>query len=174
MYPINVVGRIRGTKFEERRETIEMRIKGNLSYIRLLVPVLLFTGVQMFAQAAADSKMPVAGPAAHKTTRPHASVLLISDRTFIMKSIQGIAMNQSSKSQSAGTVARPILQYESSRPGCASSIFSVGVAKPSSGECPEVDCPAPPPGCYYEGPPDTAPNGCPINCGHLVCGPETN
>jgi hypothetical protein len=137
-----------------------MRIQGKLSYIRLLVPVLLLAGAQMFAQAAADSRMPAAGPAAHKTTRPHAGVLLISDRTFIMKSIQG--------------TARPISLYESAAPGCSFSIFSVGVAKPSSGECPEVDCPAPPPGCYYEGPPDTAPNGCPINCGHLVCGPEIN
>ena len=137
-----------------------MRIKGKLSCIRLLVPVLLFAAVQLFAQTAADSRMPVAGPASHKTTRPHADVLLISDRTFIMKSIGGTG-NQNFKSQSAGS-------------GCSSSIFSIGVAKPSSRECPIPDCAAPPPGCYYEGPPDTAPNGCPINCGHLVCGPDIN
>jgi hypothetical protein len=152
-----------------------MRIKGKLSYIRLLVPVLLFTGVQVFAQAAADSRMPVAGPASHKTTKPDAGVLLISDRTFLMKSIEGIAMNQSFKSQSAGTVARPISQYESAGRGCSSRIFSVGIAKSfSSGRCPIIDCAAPPPGCFYQGPPDTGPNGCPINCGHLVCGPELN
>src|SRR6266852_5310639 len=102
-----------------------MRIKGKLSYIRLLVPVLLFAGVQIFALAAVDSRMPVAGTASHTTTRPHADVLLISDRTSIMKSIEGIGMNQSFKSQSA-------------RPGCSSSIFSVGVAKPL-GECPIPD-----------------------------------
>ncbi len=152
-----------------------MRIKGKLSYIRLLAPVLLFGGVQIFAQAAADSRMLVAGPASHNTTRPHADVLLISDRTFIMKSIEGIAMNQRSKSQLAGTVTGPISLSESAGPGCSSSIFSVGVAKSFfSGECPEIDCPAPPPGCSYQGPPDTGPNGCPINCGHLVCGPEFN
>jgi hypothetical protein len=152
-----------------------MRIKGKLSYIRLLVPVLLFAGVQIFAQAAADSRMPVAGPASHKTMKPQADVLLISDRTFLMKSIQGIAMNQSFKSQSADTVARPLSLYESAGPGCSSSSFSVGVAKSfSSVRCPRIDCAAPPPGCFYQGPPDTGANGCPIDCGHLVCGPEVN
>src|SRR5213076_1623782 len=101
-----------------------MRIKGKLSYMRLLVPVLLFAGVQIFAQAAADSRMLVAGSASHKTARPHADMLLISDQSFIMKSIEGIAMNQSFKSQSAGTVASPISLYESTGPGCSSRIFS--------------------------------------------------
>jgi hypothetical protein len=152
-----------------------MTIKGKLGYIRLLVPVLLFAGVQVFAQAAADSRMPMAGPASHKIARPDADVLLISDRTFIMKSIEGIAMNQGFKSQSAGTVARPISLYDSAGPSCSSSIFSVGVAKPFFlGKCPIVDCAQPPPGCSYQGPPDRGPNGCPINCGHLVCGPEFN
>lgn len=134
---------------------MEMRIRGKLSYIRLLVPVLLFTGVQIFAQTAADSTMPVTGPASHKMTRPHAGVLLISDRTFLMKSIEAIAVNESAEA------------------GCSSSIFSVGIAK-SLGRCPIIDCAAPPPGCFYQGPPDKGPNGCPIDCGHLVCGPEIN
>ena len=130
-----------------------MRIKEKLSYIRLLVPILLFAGVQIFAQAAANSSMPMAGPASHNTTTLHADVLVISDRTYIMKSIEEI-----------GTVAGS---------GCSSRIFSAGVAKSSfSGRCPQIDCAAPPPGCFYHGPPDTGPNGCPINCGTLVCGPE--
>jgi hypothetical protein len=136
-----------------------MRIEGKLSYIRLLVPVLLFAGVQLFAQAAADSKMQVAGSASHNTMKPHADVLLISDRTILMKSIEEIIMNQRFKSQSVGA-------------GCSSSVSSVGVAKSiSSDRCPIIDCPAPPPGCSY-GPPDTGANGCPINCGQLVCGSE--
>ena len=151
-----------------------MRIKGKLSYIRLLVPVLLFTGVQMFAQAAADSRMPLAGPASHKTAKPHADLPLISDRTFIMKSIAVIAMDQSFKSESAGTLARPISLYESEGRGCSSSIFSLGFTKSAPGGCPIIDCAAPPPGCFYQGPADTGPNGCPINCGTLVCGPESN
>ena len=125
-----------------------MRIKGKLSYIRLLVPVLLFAGVQIFAQTAANSNMPVAGTASHNTTTAHADVLVISDRTFIMKSIEGI-----------GTIAGP---------GCSSSILSVGVAKSF---CSPIDCAAPPPGCFYQKPP-TGPNGCPTGCGTLVCGPE--
>jgi hypothetical protein len=126
-------------------------MKGKLSYIRLFVPFLLFAGVQVFAQAAADNGMPEAGPASHQMMRPHADVVLISDRTFLMKSIEGIAM----------------------KTGCASSLSSSGTAKSFiSGGCPIVDCAAPPPGCYYQGPADTGPNGCPINCGHLVCGSE--
>jgi len=136
-----------------------MRIKGKLSYIRLFVPVLLFTGLQVFAQTAADNRTPVAGSAAHETTKPRADLLLISDRTSLMKSIQEIAMNQGFKSQSVGA-------------GCSSSISSAGVARSvSSDRCPIIDCPAPPPGCSY-GPPDTGANGCPINCGQLVCGGE--
>ena len=151
-----------------------MRIKGKLRYVRLLVPVLLFAGAQIFAQSAADSRIPAAGPASHKTMRPHAGVLLISDRTFLMKSIQGMAMNQSFKSQSAaGTVIRPLSLHESAEPGCSSRTLSVGVAKSlAPGRCPQPECAAPPPGCFYQGPPDTGPNGCPINCGQLVCGPE--
>src|SRR5262245_8220958 len=113
-----------------------MRIRGKLSSVRLPVPVLLFAGVQMFAQAAANGRMPAPDPASLNTARPHADVPLISDRTFLMKSIEG-AMNQSFKSS-----------------GCASSTFSVGVAGPGFPECPVIDCPAPPPGCSY-GPPDT-------------------
>ncbi len=151
-----------------------MKIKGKLSYIRLFVPVLLFAGVPIFAQATADSRMP-ASSASHKMTGPNADVLLISDRTFLMKSIAGITANQSFKSQSADTIARPISLYELAGPGCSSRIFSFGAAKSlSSGRCPIIDCAAPPPGCFYQGPPDTGPNGCPINCGHLVCGPESN
>ena len=128
-----------------------MRTKGKLSYIRLLVPVLLFAAVQLFAQTAADSRMPVAGPASHKTTRPHADVLLISDQTLLMmKNIEGMAMNQS----------------ESAKPGCGSR----AVAKSSVIRgCPIVDCAAPPPGCFYQGPPHLGANGCPIDCGTLVC-----
>jgi len=134
-----------------------MRTKGKLSYIRLLVPVLLFAGVQVFAQAAAESRMQVAGSAS-MMMKPHADVLLISDRNFLMKSIQEIVRNQGFKSQS-GT-------------GCASSISSARFVRSGSGDgCPIIDCPAPPPGCSY-GPPDIGANGCPISCGQLVCGPE--
>jgi hypothetical protein len=149
-----------------------MRIQGKLSYTRLLVPVLLFSGVQMFAQATADSRMPAPGPASHKTTRLHGDVFLISDRTFLMKSIAEIAINQSFKSQAAGTVARPISLHESAEPSCSSSIFSVGVAASfSSGSCAKIECAAPPPGCFYQKPPLDQ-NGCPTGCGQLVCGPE--
>ena len=89
-----------------------MRTKGKLSYIRLLVPVLLFAGVQMFAQAAADSRIPASGPASHQMTRPHADVFVISDRNFLMKSIQEIL-------------------YESARPSCSSSTVSLGMQSPS-------------------------------------------
>jgi hypothetical protein len=144
---------------------MEMRTKGKLSYIRLLVPVLLFAGVQLFALTPTDNGMPVAGPASHQTARPHAGVLLISDRTFLMKSFEGMVRNQGLKSQSAGT--------ESAAPGCT-SISSLGAAKSSlKGECPIVDCAAPPPGCFYQGPPNLGPNGCPVDCGTLVCGPDS-
>ena len=147
-----------------------MKIKGKLGDIRLLVSVLLFSGMQLFAQAEADLPLPAGAFASHRTTRPHADVFLISDRTFLMKDIEQIAMSQSFKSQSAPTIAR---LYGLVEPSCSSSIFSVGVATSFfSDRCPVVDCPAPPPGCFYQGPPDTGPNGCPINCGTLVCGPE--
>jgi hypothetical protein len=136
-----------------------MRIKKQLSYTGLLVLVVLFAGVKIFAQAAADSRMPVAGSASYKAMKPHADVLLISDRNFLMKSIEELARHQGFKSQSLST-------------GCSSSISSVGVAKSISPDrCPIIDCPAPPPGCSY-GPPDTDANGCAINCGQLVCGSE--
>lgn len=130
-----------------------MRNKRKLSYIRLVVPVLLFAGVQIFAQAAADSRMQVEGSASQKMMKPDANVVLISDRTFLMKDIKQIMMSQRFKSQSVGI-------------GCSSSISSF-----PSDRCPIIDCPAPPPGCSY-GPPDTDANGCPINCGQLVCGSE--
>ena len=134
---------------------MEMRISGKLSYIRLLVPILLFAGVQMFAQAAADSRMLASGPASHKMTSPHAGVFVISDRNFLMKSIEGIL-------------------YESGRPSCSSSASSVEVAKSSfSGGCGRIDCAAPPPGCSYQKPPLDQ-NGCPTGCGTLVCGPGGN
>lgn len=131
-----------------------MRIK---SCMQLLVPVLLFAGVQLFAQGAAESRTPAASPALHSMMGRHADVVLISDRAFLMKSIQEITMDQSFESQS----------------GCSSSM-PVGAAKSSfsGGGCPVVDCAAPPPGCSYQGPPDLGPNGCPINCGHLVCGSD--
>ena len=144
-----------------------MRTNGRLSCIRLLVPILLFAGVQMFAQAAADSRMPAPGPASHKTTRLHGDVFLISDRTFLMKSIAEIAINQSFKSQAAGTVARPISLHESAEPSCSSNASSVGVA---ASFCGRIDCAAPPPGCFYQKPPLDQ-NGCPTGCGTLVCGP---
>ena len=122
-------------------------MKEKLSSIRLLVPFLLLAGAQMFAQAAANGTMPAADPASVNTARQHADVL-ISDRTFLMQSIKEMAMDQSFKAS-----------------GCASSALSIG------DRCPVIDCPAPPPGCSY-GPPDTNQNGCPINCGPLVCGPE--
>lgn len=136
-----------------------MRIQGKLSYLRLLIPVLLLVGAQMFAQTA-NSTMPAAGAASYKTARPHAGVVLISDRTFLMKSLAGMTMNQSSQ-----TV----------EPGCSASVSSADTAKSSFIRgCPIVDCAAPPPGCFYQGPPDLGANGCPINCGHLVCGPDAN
>ena len=129
-----------------------MRTKGKLSYIRLLVPILLFTGVQMFAQATADSRMPASGPASHQMTKPYAGVFVISDRNFLMKSIEGML-------------------YESGKPSCSSSASSSGVAKSSfSGGCGRIDCAAPPPGCSYQKPPLDQ-NGCPTGCGTLVCGP---
>lgn len=133
-----------------------MKVKGRLSYIRLLVPFLLFAGAQTFAQTAADSRMPAAGPAAHQMT-PFAGVLLISDRTFIMKSIERIAMEQSFDSQFAGAVAHP----------SASSIRGASFVR---GGCPFIDCAAPPPGCSYQNPTFDK-NGCLTSCGHLVCGP---
>ena len=125
-----------------------MRIQGKLSYIRLLVPVLLFAGAQMFAQAAADSRMPAPGPASPQATTPYAGVFVISDRNFLMKSIKEIL-------------------YESAEPSCSSSSSSVGVA---ASFCGRIDCAAPPPGCFYQKPPVDQ-NGCPTGCGTLVCGP---
>jgi hypothetical protein len=128
-----------------------MRIR-RLSSIRLLVPVLLFAGVQMFAQAAADSRMPAPGPASQQATSPHAGVFVISDRNFLMKSIQGILS-------------------ESARPSCSSRTSSVGIAASFfSGSCAFIDCAAPPPGCSYQNPPRNK-DGCPTGCGTLVCGP---
>ena|SRR6476660_2033258 len=130
-----------------------MRINGKLSYIRLLVPILLFAGVQMFAQTAADSRMPASGPASHQITKPHDGVFVISDRNFLMKSIKEIL-------------------YESGRPSCSSSTSSVGVAASFfAGSCAFIDCAAPPPGCSYQNPPRDH-NGCLTGCGTLVCGPE--
>src|SRR5262249_20783855 len=131
-----------------------MRMKEKLTSIWLLVPFLLLAAAQVFAQAAADSRTPADSLASQKTTRPDAGVLLISDRTFVMKSIEG-TMNQGFKS-----------------PGCSSSAFPVGDAKLNLlGGCVKPECAQPPPGCFY-GPPDRGPNGCPINCGPLICGPE--
>jgi hypothetical protein len=131
---------------------MEMRTKGKLSYIRLLVPVLLFAGMQMFAQAAADSSTPASGPASQQMTTPYAGVFVISDRNFLMKSIEAILQ-------------------ESGRPSCSSSTSSVGIAKSSfSGGCGKIDCPPPPSGCFYQKPPVDQ-NGCPTGCGTLVCGP---
>jgi len=117
-----------------------MRIKEKLIYI--LVPVLLFAGVQIFALGTADSTMPATSTASPKTegiefqatAKPHAGMPLISDRTSILKSI--------------------------------------GVKNFRSGGCPIIDCAAPPPGCFYQGPPATDQRGCPINCGTLVCDPN--
>lgn len=135
-----------------------MRIN-KLSCIGLLFPVLLFAGVQALAQAAADSRIPAADPASHYMTRPHGDMFLISDRAFLRKSIERIALDQSFKSQSAGT-------------GCSSSTLSRGSTSTFfSRECPIIDCPAPPPGCFYQNPP-TNQNGCVTGCGELVCGPE--
>jgi hypothetical protein len=128
-----------------------MRTKGKLNYIRLLVPVLLFAGVQMFAQAAADSRMLASGPASHQMTSPLADVFVISDRNSLMKSIDGIL-------------------NESAKPRCSSSTSSVEVAKSFSGGCGKIDCAPPPPGCFYQKPPVDQ-NGCPTGCGTLVCGP---
>ena len=135
-----------------------MRIKEDLSYIGLLVLVVLLGSTKIFAQAASD-RIPLAISASHKAIKPHADGLLISDRTFLLQSIEELERHQGFKSQSLSM-------------GCSSSISSVGVAESiSSDRCPIIDCPAPPPGCSY-GPPDTDANGCAINCGQLVCGSE--
>jgi len=134
---------------------MEMKIKGKLSYLRLLVPILLFAGAQMFAQAAADSRMPAPGPASPQAATPYAGVFVISDRNFLMKSIEGIL-------------------YESGRPSCSSNISSVGFAASFfSGSCAFIDCAAPPPGCSYQNPTRDK-NGCLTSCGTLVCGPGGN
>lgn len=124
-----------------------MKIEGKLSCIRLLVAFVLLAGMQMFALAGADNSATAAAPASDSVTKADAGLVVISDRISMMKSIAGTA-------------------------GCSSSTFSV--AKSSIGKgCPQIDCAAPPPGCFYQGPPATGPNGCPINCGTLVCGPDT-
>src|SRR5262245_31372870 len=129
-----------------------MRIKGKLTSLRLLVPFLLLAVAQIFAQAAASGRAPE--PVSVNTTRPQADVVLISDRTLVMKSIEGTT-NQRVKS-----------------PGCSSGSFPAEAAKlPLIGGCVKPECAQPPPGCFY-GPPDRDQNGCPINCGPLVCGPE--
>jgi hypothetical protein len=125
-----------------------MRTKGKLSYIRLLVPLLLFAGAQMFAQAAADSKTPASGPASHQVTKPYAGVFVISDRNFLVKSIQKILR-------------------ESAEPSCSSSTSSVGAV---ASFCGRIDCAAPPPGCTYQNPTFDK-NGCLTGCGTLVCDP---
>lgn len=122
-----------------------MRIEGKLSCIRLLVALVLLAGVQMFAMAGADNST-TAAPASHNVTKADAGVVVISDRLSFMKSIAGAA-------------------------GCSSNARSIATFSTPKG-CPQVDCAAPPPGCFYQGPPATGANGCPINCGTLVCGPE--
>ena len=126
-----------------------MRTKVKLSHIRLLVPILLFAGVQMFAQAAADSGTPASGPASQQMTKPYAGVFVISDRNFLMKSIQKILR-------------------ESAEPSCSSNASSVPVA---ASFCGGIDCAAPPPGCTYQNPTRDK-NGCLTSCGTLVCDPN--
>jgi hypothetical protein len=128
---------------------MEMRTNGKLSCIRLLVPILLFAGVQMFAQAAADSRMPASGPASHQITKLHDGVFVISDRNFLMKSIQEIL-------------------HESAEPSCSSNASSVVVA---ASFCGRIDCASPPPGCSYQNP-TVDKNGCLTSCGTLVCDPN--
>lgn len=128
-----------------------MKSKGKLSYIRLLVPLLFFAGVQMFAQAAADSRTPASGPASQQMTKPYAGVFVISDRNFLMKSIQEIL-------------------HESAESSCSANTSSVGVA---ASFCVIIDCAAPPPGCTYQNPPRDK-NGCLTGCGTLVCDPNAN
>lgn len=129
-----------------------MKIQGKLSFVLLLVPVLLFAGAQVFALTAApDSTIPAAVAAAHKTTSHAVEAPLISDQTLVMmKSIAGVAMSPS----------------ESAKPGCAARAAS---AKSFIRGCPIPECAAPPPGCFYQGPPELGANGCPVNCGTLVC-----
>jgi hypothetical protein len=129
--------------------TIEMNTKGKLSYIRLLVSLLLLTGVQMFAQAAADSRTSASGPVSQQVTKPHADVFVISDRNFLMKTIQEIL-------------------HESAESSCSSNTSSVPVA---ASFCGGIDCAAPPPGCTYQNPTRDK-NGCLTSCGTLVCDPN--
>jgi len=126
-----------------------MNTKGKLSYIRLLVPLLLFASVQMFAQAAADSRTPAAGPASQQMTKPYAGVFVISDRNFLVKSIQKILR-------------------ESAESSCSSNTSSVPVA---ASFCGKIDCAAPPPGCSYQNPTFDK-SGCLTSCGTLVCDPN--
>lgn len=114
----------------------------------MLVPILLFAGAQMFALAAADSTMPAPGPASQQATEPHAGVFVISDRNFLMKSIEGIL-------------------HDSGRPSCSSNTSLVEGAKSF---CAQIDCAAPPPGCSYQNPTRDK-NGCLTSCGTLVCDP---
>jgi hypothetical protein len=130
-----------------------MRMKEKLTSIRLLVPFLLLAAAQVFAQATASDRMPAADPVSVNTTQTQSDVVLISDRTFLMKSIEGTT-DQSVKS-----------------PGCSSSFASETAKLTLIGRCVKPECAQPPPGCFY-GPPDRDQNGCPINCGPLVCGPE--
>ena len=123
-------------------------MKTKLSYIRLLVPILLFAGVQMFALTAADSKTPASDPGSQQMTKPQADVFVISDRNFLMKSIQKILR-------------------ESPEPSCSSNTSSVPVA---ASFCGQIDCAAPPPGCTYQNPTRDK-NGCLTSCGTLVCDP---
>ena len=54
----------------------------------------------------------------------------------------------------------------------ASIMKSIGARNFRPAGCAIPDCAAPPPGCFYQGPPATDSRGCPINCGTLVCDPN--
>lgn len=103
----------------------------------------------MFAQAATDSKTPASDPGSQQMTKPYAGVFVISDRNFLVKSIQKILR-------------------ESAEPSCSSSTSSVGAA---ASFCVFIDCAAPPPGCSYQKPTFDK-NGCLTSCGTLVCDPN--
>ncbi|HLJ88314.1 MAG TPA: hypothetical protein VKZ53_15955 [Candidatus Angelobacter sp.] len=131
-----------------------MRIKVKLNYLHLLVPVLLLAGVQMFAQVVADNGKATAGPAVYKATTSNTEVPQTSDRLSIRKSVEALALGLSSDDPTSN------------------SVLSGEAAKGSLvNHCPIPECAAPPPGCSYQGPPTLGSNGCPTNCGTLVCNP---
>src|SRR5436305_1388630 len=116
-----------------------MRIRSRVEVFLAMTYIL--SGLQSLLWQAADSRMPVAGTASHKA--------------------EGIELKTAMKPHTdAFLISDRIFIMKSI--GIAKSNFRVA-------GCPIVDCAAPPPGCFYQGPPATDQRGCPIDCGTLVC-----